>query len=514
MKIYKTALVCLMTCAVAFFGCSCSLLEDDNNESSVPVTTSEKSSTSVKTTSKPKPTEPCVYNEPKTDYAYSTLTDDYVKKLYNQISDNIDSEYEPSFYAEGNLGEYQITQAVEAYKNDHPEVFWLKSYYEYENFDYETGIWLTYTMSGDKLVTAKKEFNTAVDTISKSVPYGTECEREEYIHNYIINNCDYDEEAAESEGVQGNENDAYGVFVDGKAVCEGYSKAFQILCNKADIDCIQLMGIVDSDNHVWNCVKIGGDWYQIDVTWDDVDDFIDERIFHIPWGHHIQILSKCKGDQNKAMFFVCRTIENNWSRVVLMNFLSTNLYERQGKAISNFEKILPDTQSDLAQEMTKDPYNFDFLTLRQNYDEKELKDALMEDVQNFLLELGRGFAFVGREYRLEVGKTEQFLDMLFYNIINHCYVVIEIKTRDFEPGDMGQLGTYVAAVDDILRSEYDNQTIGLLICKTKDNVLAKYAVNAVNVPIGISEYDMNNIIPENYKSSMPTIEEIEKELKS
>ena len=263
-----------MTCAVAFFGCSCSLLEDDNNESSVPVTTSEKSSTSVKTTSKPKPTEPCVYNEPKTDYAYSTLTDDYVKKLYNQISDNIDSEYEPSFYAEGNLSEYQMTQAVEAYKNDHPEVFWLKSYYEYENYDYETGIWLTYTMSGDKLVTAKKEFNTAVDTISQSVPYGTECEREEYIHNYIINNCDYDEEAAESEEVQGNENDAYGVFVDGKAVCEGYSKAFQLLCNKAKIDCVLLSGTADSDNHAWNGVKIGGDWYQIDVTWDDVDDFI------------------------------------------------------------------------------------------------------------------------------------------------------------------------------------------------------------------------------------------------
>ena len=263
-----------MTCAVAFFGCSCSLLEDDNNESSVPVTTSEKSSTSVKTTSKPKPTEPCVYNEPKTDYAYSTLTDDYVKKLYNQISDNIDSEYEPSFYAEGNLSEYQITQAVEAYTYDHPEVFWLKSYCEYENFDYETGIWLTYTMSGDKLVTAKKGFNTAVDTISQSVPYGTECEREEYIHNYIINNCDYDEEAAESEEVQGNENDAYGVFVDGKAVCEGYSKAFQLLCNKAKIDCVLLSGTADSDNHAWNGVKIGGDWYQIDVTWDDVDDFI------------------------------------------------------------------------------------------------------------------------------------------------------------------------------------------------------------------------------------------------
>ena len=274
MKIYKTALVCLITCAVAFFGCSCSLLEDDNNESSVPVTTSEKSSTSVKTTSKPKPTEPCVYNEPKTDYAYSTLTDDYVKKLYNQIIDNIDSEYEPSFYAEGNLSEYQMTQAVEAYKNDHPEVFWLKSYYEYENFDYETGIWLTYTMSGDKLVTAKKEFNTAVDTISQSVPYGTECEREEYIHNYIINNCDYDEEAAENDDVQDNENDAYGALVDGKAVCEGYARAFQLLCNKANIDSVLLSGIADSDNHAWNGVKIGGDWYQIDVTWDDVDDFI------------------------------------------------------------------------------------------------------------------------------------------------------------------------------------------------------------------------------------------------
>ena len=263
-----------MTCAVAFFGCSCSLLEDDNNESSVPVTTSEKSSTSVKTTSKPKPTEPCVYNEPKTDYAYSTLTNDYVKKLYNQISDNIDSEYEPSFYAEGNLSEYQITQAVEAYKNDHPEVFWLKSYYEYENFDYETGIWLTYTMSGDKLVTAKKGFNTAVDTISQSVPYGTECEREEYIHNYIINNCDYDEKAAENDDVQGNENDAYGALVDGKAVCEGYARAFQLLCNKANIDSVLLSGTADSDNHAWNGVKIGGDWYQIDVTWDDVDDFI------------------------------------------------------------------------------------------------------------------------------------------------------------------------------------------------------------------------------------------------
>lgn len=237
-----------------------------------------------------------------------------------------------------------------------------------------------------------------------------------------------------------------------------------------------------------------------------------ESIFMIPWGHHKVILDKCK-EQERALFFVNKTIENNWSRAVLLNFLDTNLYERQGKAISNFDKVFPDEQSDLAQEMTKDPYNFDFLTLREGYDEKELKDALMANVQSFLLELGMGFAFVGREYRLDVGNTEQFLDMLFYNIFNHCYVVIEIKTRDFQPGDMGQLGTYVAAVDGILRKENDNQTVGLLICKTKDNVLAKYAVNMINVPVGISEYDMSNLIPENYKSSMPTIEEIEDQLK-
>jgi predicted nuclease of restriction endonuclease-like (RecB) superfamily len=237
-----------------------------------------------------------------------------------------------------------------------------------------------------------------------------------------------------------------------------------------------------------------------------------DSIFMIPWGHHKLILDKCK-EQEKALFFVNKTIENNWSRAMLLNFLDTNLYERQGKAISNFKKVLPDVQSDLAQEMTKDPYNFDFLTLREGYDEKELKDALMENVQIFLMELGMGFAFLGREYRLEVGKTEQFIDMLFYNVVNHCYVVVEIKTRDFQPGDMGQLGTYVSAVDGILRKENDNQTVGLLICKTKDNVLAKYAVNAVNVPIGISEYDMNNLIPENYRSSMPTIEEIESNLK-
>ena len=244
-----------------------------------------------------------------------------------------------------------------------------------------------------------------------------------------------------------------------------------------------------------------------------VGDLSDKELFSIPWGHHRAIIDKCKLDREKSIFFVKKTILNNWSRAVLLNFLDTDLYERQGKAISNFEYALPEPQSDLAQEITKDPYNFDFVAIRQGYNEKELKDALMDNIQKFLLELGRGFAFVGREYRLLVGDTEQFIDMLFYNIQKHCYVVIEIKTRTFDPGDMGQLGTYIAATDGILRADNDNPTIGLLICKTKDNVLAQYATSAVNVPVGISEYELNNLIPDDYKSSMPTIEEIERELK-
>ncbi len=243
-----------------------------------------------------------------------------------------------------------------------------------------------------------------------------------------------------------------------------------------------------------------------------VADF-EQLIFNIPWGHNRLIIDKCRNNPYKALFFVRETVENNWSRAVLLNFLDTDLYERKGKAISNFSRALPDAQSDLALEMTKDPYNFDFLTIRADYDEKELKDALMNNVQKLLLELGRGFAFVGREYRLVVGETEQFLDMLFYNIPNHSYVVVEVKAREFAPGDMGQLGTYVSAVDGILKAPGDNQTVGLLICKTKDNVLAQYAVNSMNAPIGVSEYELSSIIPEEFKSSLPSIEDIENELR-
>lgn len=165
-------------------------------------------------------------------------------------------------------------------------------------------------------------------------------------------------------------------------------------------------------------------------------DYLDDTIFKIPWGHHMKIIGKYRTDTKAALFFVRKTLENNWSRAVLMNFLETNLYERQGHAITNFSKTIPDAGSDLAREITKDPYNFDFLTLREGYDEKELKNALMDNVQDFLMELGRGFAFVGREYRLVVGRTEQYVDLLFYSIKNHCYVVVEVKVADFEPKDI------------------------------------------------------------------------------
>lgn len=236
-------------------------------------------------------------------------------------------------------------------------------------------------------------------------------------------------------------------------------------------------------------------------------------ILNIPWGHHKLIIDKCGMEQNKALFYIRQTIQNNWSRAMLLNFLDTDLYERQGKAITNFKATLPPETSELAQEITKDPYSFDFLTLTTGYREKELKDALMDNITKFLLELGKGFAFVGREYRLIVGNTEQFIDMLFYNITLHAYVVIEVKVTEFEPRDIGQVTTYVAAVDDILRGENDAPTIGLLICKTKDDVLAKYATTGIQLPVGISEYEIAKLLPENFRGTLPTIEEIENELK-
>ena len=196
-----------------------------------------------------------------------------------------------------------------------------------------------------------------------------------------------------------------------------------------------------------------------------------DDLMSIPWGHLRSIIDSCKGNAQKAFFFISKTIENNWSRPVLLNFLDTDLYERQGKAITNFTNTLPAVQGELAQQITKDPYSFDFLSLREEYDEADLKDALIKNIEKFLLELGRGFAYMGREFRLEIGDEEKFMDMLFYNTNLHCYVVVEVKISKFKAGDLGQLGLYVSAVNHILKKDVDNPTIGLLICKSKDSIV-------------------------------------------
>lgn len=242
------------------------------------------------------------------------------------------------------------------------------------------------------------------------------------------------------------------------------------------------------------------------------NDYISNTIFSIPWGHHVVIIGKCRNDQQKALFYVNEVIENNWSRAVLLNFLDTDLYERQGKAITNFSSTLPELHSDLAQVMTKDPYNFDFLTLTKKYNEKELKDALMNNISEFLLELGKGFSFVGREYRIEIGETENFIDMLFFNISLKCYVVLEVKVTKFEPSFAGQLGTYVVAVNHQLKEEWQNPAVGLLVCKSMDKIEAQYALESTSQPLGVSSYELSKLIPENFKGSLPTIEEIEAEL--
>lgn len=237
-----------------------------------------------------------------------------------------------------------------------------------------------------------------------------------------------------------------------------------------------------------------------------------DMITRIPWGHIRTIIDKCKNHRDKALFFVRKTLENNWSRAVLLNFLDTDLYERQGKAVSNFDKTLPEPAGDLAQQITKDPYNFDFLTITEPYNEKEFKDALIKNIERFLLELGKGFAYMGREFRLEIGSEEKFMDMLFYHVDLHCYVVIEVKTTKFDAGYLGQLGLYVTAVNHILKKGGDNPTIGLLVCKNKDNVVAQYALEGISLPIGISEYELSKLYPVDFKSSLPSIEEIEAEL--
>lgn len=244
-----------------------------------------------------------------------------------------------------------------------------------------------------------------------------------------------------------------------------------------------------------------------------VDDFELQLLFKIPWGHIRTIIDKCDSNTSKAVFFVKETLQFNWSRAVLLNFITSGLYEAKGRAITNFKDKLPEPQSDLAQELTKDPYNFDFLTLTENYKEKELETALVDNISRFLIELGTGFAYMGRQYRLMVNGDEFYLDLLFYNVRIHAYCVCELKTTKFSPEHLGQLGFYVSVVNHQLKTEFDNPTIGILICKEKNEVVARYSLDVTDLPIGISEYQLSKLYPADFKSALPSIEELENELK-
>ncbi|WP_064612528.1 PDDEXK nuclease domain-containing protein [Streptobacillus moniliformis] len=239
---------------------------------------------------------------------------------------------------------------------------------------------------------------------------------------------------------------------------------------------------------------------------------IEQMIKSIPWGHNQRIMYKCKTVE-EALFYVGKTLENGWSRTVLEHQIESNLYKRLGSAITNFETILPALQSDLAKQTIKDPYNFDFLTLTEDYNEKELEKELVSRITDFLLELGAGFSYVGKQVHIKVGESDFYIDLLFYHIKLHCYVVVELKTEKFKPEFVGQLNFYVTAVNRDLKGEEDNQTIGILICKDKDNVVAEYVLADTSQPIGISKYEISELLEKEFKSSLPSIDEIEKEFK-
>ena len=242
-----------------------------------------------------------------------------------------------------------------------------------------------------------------------------------------------------------------------------------------------------------------------------ISQFGQQAVAQIPWGHHVLIIDKVK-DQETALYYIYKTLENGWSRDVLSLQIKSALHLREGKAISNFEQTTLKENTDLISQTFKDPYVFDFLTMSEGFQEKDLENALTEHITKFLLELGAGFAFVGKQYHLEVGEQDFYVDLLFYNVKLHAYIVIELKKGNFKPEYAGQLNFYLSVIDDKLKTNLDQPTIGLLLCQDKNKVVAEYALKDINKPMGVSTYQITESIPENLKGSFPTIEEIENEL--
>ena len=245
------------------------------------------------------------------------------------------------------------------------------------------------------------------------------------------------------------------------------------------------------------------------ATWLD-EAIVQGPLAQLTWYHNIAILEKVSPAQRE--WYIQKTIEQGWSRNILVLQIESRLFERQGAAPTNFERTLPAPQSDLAQQILKDPYSFDFLTLGEDAHERDLERGLLNHLRQFLLELGAGFAFVGSQYHLQVGDSDFFIDLLFYHVRLHCYVVVDLKMGRFTPADAGQLNFYLSAADDLLRTEGDAPTLGLLLCKSKDAMVAEYALRDINKPMGIAEFRLNEALPPSLRGSLPTIEELEMEL--
>ena len=243
-------------------------------------------------------------------------------------------------------------------------------------------------------------------------------------------------------------------------------------------------------------------------------EFVQQVVAQIPWGHNIVLLDKIS-DIDERKWYIKKSVENGWSRNVLVHQIESNLYQRQVLAdkVTNFENRLPSPQSELAIQTMKDPYVFDFIPFREDMLERDIEQELVRDVTKLLLELGTGFAFLGNQYHLNVGGDDFYIDLLFYNLNLRCYVVIELKTGDFKPEYAGQLNFYLSAVDGILKKEQDNPSIGLLLCKSKNNVVAEYSLKDISKPIGVSEYKITSSLPGNLEKQLPSVEDIQKRIK-
>ena len=248
---------------------------------------------------------------------------------------------------------------------------------------------------------------------------------------------------------------------------------------------------------------------QTDISETDLKNSLICNLAALPWGHYVVIMDYCKNNIDKAYFYVKKAIEGRYSRNELSNLMYAKTYEREGNSINNFPLTLKGYNPEDVKKISKDPYRFNLLGFTEDYQEREINDALVSNIEKTLIELGEGYSFVAKEYRLDVGESEFYIDLLFYYIPLHSYVVIEVKNTKFKPEFLGQLNLYVNAIDNDIRIKGDNKTIGILLCKEKDNSVVQYSLNGFEIPIGVSSFDVEKMLPEDFKSELPTIEEIE-----